>query len=91
MALAWASHGARTGLSPLAPGQWAPFLSLYLALCAAQLWLRPARLAAALLLTPAYEVSIRPRASPRVPPPRPAPPRPPPPRPARRPARRSAR
>jgi hypothetical protein len=57
MALAWASHGARTGLSPLAPGQWAPFFGAYLALCAAQLWLRPARLAAALLLTPAYEVS----------------------------------
>lgn len=56
--VAWLLHGARTGLSPLLPGQWAPFLAVYLAVCAVPFCLRPLRLAAALLLAPSIRRAI---------------------------------
>ncbi|GMH33838.1 hypothetical protein BSKO_01672 [Bryopsis sp. KO-2023] len=51
--IAWITHVKRSGLSPLAPGQWSGFLAVYAGLFALQNFLRPMRFAVAVALTPA--------------------------------------
>ena len=53
--ISWITHGRRTGLSPLAPGQWKGFLTIYAALWAANNILRPARFTVAVALAPLWE------------------------------------
>lgn len=53
VAVAWITHVKRTGLSPLAPGQWGGFLAVYAGLFALQNFLRPLRFTLAVALTPA--------------------------------------
>lgn len=52
--IAWVLHGKATGLSPLASGQWKPFLAVYAGLWAANNLLRPLRFSLSLLLTPVF-------------------------------------
>lgn len=53
VAVAWITHVKRSGLSPLAAGQWSGFLAVYAGLWALQNFLRPMRFALAVALTPA--------------------------------------
>jgi hypothetical protein len=53
--IAWCIHGKSTGLSPLSPGQWKPFLVVYAGIWAVNNFLRPARLTLALVITPFFE------------------------------------
>jgi hypothetical protein len=55
VALAWCTFSKSSGLSPLVPGQWKPFLATYLAIYATLgTLLRPVRLAIAVGATPIY-------------------------------------
>ena len=55
VALAWGTFSKSSGLSPLVPGQWKPFLATYLAIYATLgTLLRPVRLAIAVGATPIY-------------------------------------
>ena len=55
VALAWSTFSKTSGMSPLAPGQWKPFLATYLAIYATLgTLLRPVRLAIAVGATPIY-------------------------------------
>eukprot|EP00934_Nitzschia_sp_Nitz4_P002893 Nitzschia sp. Nitz4//scaffold45_size130396//58438//59082//NITZ4_003448-RA/size130396-processed-gene-0.101-mRNA-1//-1//CDS//3329552395//2883//frame0 len=51
MSLAWYLFSKRTGLSPLAPGQWKPFLAVYAAFYVFNNLVRPIRFALALSLS----------------------------------------
>lgn len=53
--IAWCIHGKRTGLSPLATGQWKNFLAVYVGLFAANNIIRPLRFSLSLLLSPSFE------------------------------------
>jgi len=53
--ISWIIHGREYGLSPLAPGQWKYFLTIYAALWAANNVLRPFRVTFALFLAPYFE------------------------------------
>ena len=53
--ISWIIHGKEHGLSPLAPGQWKSFLTIYAALWAANNVLRPFRVTFALFLAPYFE------------------------------------
>jgi len=60
VALAWGTFSKSSGLSPLVPGQWKPFLATYLAIYATLgTLLRPVRLAIALGATPIYSNFVR--------------------------------
>lgn len=50
--IAWVTHVKRTGLTPLAPGQWPGFLAVYAGLWAMQNILRPIRFTVAVAMTP---------------------------------------
>mmetsp|Transcript_12062 Transcript_12062/g.17779 ORF Transcript_12062/g.17779 Transcript_12062/m.17779 type:complete len:226 (-) Transcript_12062:165-842(-) len=54
-AMAWFTHAKRTGLSPLAPGQWPGFLAVYSGFFIAQNVLRPARFALSVAITPFFD------------------------------------
>lgn len=58
MTIAWYTFVQQTGMSPLAPGQWKPFLAVYAGLWVMQNFLRPFRLALALALAPAFNSFI---------------------------------
>lgn len=53
--ISWIAHGKKYGLSPLAPGQWKPFLIIYSGLWAANNILRPLRFSFSLLISPVFE------------------------------------
>lgn len=53
--ISWVTHGKRTGLSPLAEGQWQSFLLVYTGLWAANNILRPLRFSLSLLISPIFE------------------------------------
>ena len=53
--ISWIIHGKEYNLSPLAPGQWKFFLTIYAALWAANNVLRPFRVTFALFLAPYFE------------------------------------
>merc|ERR1712070_307934 len=55
MITAWIIHGRRTGLSPLAPGQWKEFLVIYGALWAGMNFLRPLRIWLSMFVTPFFD------------------------------------
>jgi len=52
---AWCLYSMRTGLSPLAPGQWKGFLSFYARFLVCNQFVRPFRLAASITLSPKLE------------------------------------
>ena len=52
--LSWVSSCKITGLSPLAPGQWKPFLAIYAGYFAANNILRPLRFSLSLVITPFF-------------------------------------
>mmetsp|Transcript_32029 Transcript_32029/g.71142 ORF Transcript_32029/g.71142 Transcript_32029/m.71142 type:complete len:232 (+) Transcript_32029:96-791(+) len=52
--LAWVGHGKNSGLSPLAPDQWKPFLLIYAGFFAANNILRPLRLSLSVALSPFF-------------------------------------
>jgi len=56
--LSWVSHGKATGLSPLAQGQWKPFLAIYAGFWAANNLLRPLRFSLSLVITPFFTALI---------------------------------
>lgn len=51
----WVTHGKRTGMSPLEPGQWKLFLAIYAGFFAINNIIRPIRFSLSLLLAPAFE------------------------------------
>lgn len=53
--VAWFLHASRTGLSPVAAGQWKSFLALYAGLSAAARTLTPVYIAAGIALAPAFQ------------------------------------
>merc|ERR1712146_206545 len=55
MIASWVIHGRRTGLSPLAPGQWKEFLVVYGALWAGMNFLRPLRIWLSMFVTPFFD------------------------------------
>ena len=55
---AWIAHGKKTGLSPLATGQWKGFMSLYIGLWAANNIIRPLRLSIGLFISPNFDKLI---------------------------------
>ncbi|CAD7698771.1 unnamed protein product [Ostreobium quekettii] len=57
--IAWITHVKRTGLTPLAKGQWPAFLAVYAGLFALQNIMRPIRLGVALALTPFVDRLMR--------------------------------
>ena len=58
LSIAWYLFSSRTGLSPLAPGQKAAFLSLYGGLVLLQNVIRPLRFAISAALSPGFDKLI---------------------------------
>ncbi|KAL6754356.1 hypothetical protein V8C86DRAFT_2704266 [Haematococcus lacustris] len=58
LTIAWLSFVKAKGVTPLAPGQWVPFLGFYAGLWTLQNFARPLRFAAAVALAPAFERAI---------------------------------
>lgn len=56
--ISWIIHGRATGLSPLAKGQWKPFLAIYAGLWAANNVLRPLRFSVSVVIAPFFETII---------------------------------
>jgi len=50
LSMAWFSFSAKTGLSPLAPGQWKPFTLVYAGFYVLSNLVRPARIAIAIAI-----------------------------------------
>ena len=55
LSIAWYGFSSRTGLSPLAPGQWPAFLAVYAGLVVLQNVIRPLRFAASVAISPAFD------------------------------------
>ncbi|CAM9293069.1 unnamed protein product [Chrysoparadoxa australica] len=55
MSSAWFVSCKRTGLSPLAPGQWQPFLGVYMGFFILNNAIRPLRLALSVAISPIFE------------------------------------
>jgi len=55
LSLSWYGFSAKTGLSPLAPGQWKPFLAIYAGFYAFNNIVRPVRFAASVAVTKTFE------------------------------------
>jgi hypothetical protein len=56
--LAWYLFSSRTGLSPLAPGQWKPFLAINAGFMVFQNIIRPVHVALAVLLSPYFDRAV---------------------------------
>jgi hypothetical protein len=57
--VSWIIHGRASGLSPLAKGQWKPFLAIYAGLWAANNVLRPLRFATATAISPLFDKLLK--------------------------------
>jgi len=57
--LSWYVFNVRTRLSPLAPGQWKPFLGVYAGFYVISSFLRPFRVAAAIAMGPSFDKAIQ--------------------------------
>jgi len=55
LSLAWYVHARRSGLSPLAPGQWPQFLAVYGGFFVVQNVIRPLRFAFSVFMTPVFD------------------------------------
>ena len=55
LSIAWFLFSRRTGLSPLAPGQWPAFLAVYAGLVLLQNVIRPLRFALSVALSPTFD------------------------------------
>ena len=58
VSLAWYIHSSRTKLSPLAPGQWKPFLAIYAGFYVFNNIIRPFRLAASVAVSTYFDKGI---------------------------------
>jgi len=58
LSIAWYAFSSRTGLSPLSPGQWKPFLAVYGGLVLLQNVIRPLRFALSAAISPAFDELI---------------------------------
>jgi len=58
VSLAWFGFSKKTGLSPLAPGQWKGFLAVYAGFYVFNNFIRPMRLAASVGVAPYFEKAI---------------------------------
>lgn len=58
LTIAWVTFVKATGLSPLAEGQWKPFLAFYAGLWTIQNFVRPMRFALAVALAPKFDALI---------------------------------
>ena len=58
MSVAWYGFSLQTGLSPLAPGQWKPFLAVYAGFMAMESFLKPIRLAVSIAIAPAADSAM---------------------------------
>mmetsp|Transcript_35600 Transcript_35600/g.36306 ORF Transcript_35600/g.36306 Transcript_35600/m.36306 type:complete len:227 (+) Transcript_35600:150-830(+) len=56
--ISWCIFGKATQLSPLAPGQWKPFLAVYAGLWAANNVLRPLRFSLSVVISPVFDKII---------------------------------
>jgi hypothetical protein len=56
--ISWVLHGKKTGLSPLAPGQWKSFLGIYAGLWAILNLIRPLRFSLSVLISPLFDKFI---------------------------------
>eukprot|EP00545_Synedropsis_sp_CCMP1620_P008017 CAMPEP_0119013436 /NCGR_PEP_ID=MMETSP1176-20130426/8447_1 /TAXON_ID=265551 /ORGANISM="Synedropsis recta cf, Strain CCMP1620" /LENGTH=209 /DNA_ID=CAMNT_0006966527 /DNA_START=137 /DNA_END=766 /DNA_ORIENTATION=+ len=59
MSIAWYGFSRKTGLSPLAPDQWKPFLAVYSAFFVFNNIVRPIRFAASVAVAPYFERMIQ--------------------------------
>lgn len=58
VSLAWFGFSKKTGLSPLAPGQWKPFLAVYASFYIFNNFVRPIRLAVSVGVTPYFDRAV---------------------------------
>ena len=58
VSLAWFGFSKKTGLSPLAPGQWKPFLAVYAGFYIFNNVVRPIRLAVSVGVTPYFDRAV---------------------------------
>lgn len=58
VSLAWFGFSKKTGLSPLAPGQWKGFLAVYAGFYVFNNFIRPMRLAASVGVAPYFEKAV---------------------------------
>jgi len=58
LTIAWVTFVKQKGVSPLASGQWAPFLAFYAGLWTIQNFVRPLRFALAMAMAPAFDKVI---------------------------------
>lgn len=58
VSLAWFGFSKKTGLSPLAPGQWKPFLAVYAGFYIFNNVIRPLRLAVSVGVTPYFDRAV---------------------------------
>mmetsp|Transcript_33004 Transcript_33004/g.72787 ORF Transcript_33004/g.72787 Transcript_33004/m.72787 type:complete len:303 (-) Transcript_33004:1866-2774(-) len=58
VSLAWFGFSKKTGLSPLAPGQWKPFLAVYAGFYIFNNVIRPVRLAVSVGVTPYFDRAV---------------------------------